>query len=202
MHFQRSKSFLESPKSVFNAFVQVIAWFVVIFRNCFTQFPEPLGEWNLRQFWNITSGIYAKYHVQIMLLFVYTTTHKRFVIFTCRYFKLSGNTTALSQANCRIFSCSSMNEEAVVRYSWEFSAHAPVHIWRQPVFGTSFFSPSPFFCFQDFACKTVAVAWASFVVLYFCCAFVLIFCLKSWLRSRNIPILLWLFYCRLVVGEA
>ena len=29
-------------------------------------------EWNLQQFWNITSGIYAKYHVQIMLLFVYT----------------------------------------------------------------------------------------------------------------------------------
>ena len=28
-----------------------------------------LGEWNLRQFWNITSGISAKYHVQIMLLF-------------------------------------------------------------------------------------------------------------------------------------
>ena len=51
---------------------------------------------NLRQFWNITSGIYAKYHVQIMLLFVYTTTHKRFVIFTSRYFKLSWNTTALS----------------------------------------------------------------------------------------------------------
>ena len=23
-----------------------------------------------------------------MLLYVYTTTHKRFVIFTCRYFKL------------------------------------------------------------------------------------------------------------------
>ena len=113
MHFQRSKSFLESPKSVFNVFVQVIAWFVVIFRNCFTQFHEPLGEWNLRQFWNITSGIYAKYYVQIMLLFVYTTTHKRFVIFTCRYFKLSGNTTALSQSNCRIFSWSSMNEEAV-----------------------------------------------------------------------------------------
>ena len=34
----------------------------------------------------ITSGIYAKYHVQIMLLLGYTTTHKRFVIFTCRYF--------------------------------------------------------------------------------------------------------------------
>ena len=42
-----------------------------------------------------------------MLLFVYTTTHKRFVIFTCRYFKLSWNTTALSQSNCRNFSCSS-----------------------------------------------------------------------------------------------
>ena len=63
---------------------------------------------NLRQFWNITSGIYAKYHVQIMLLFVYTTTHKGFVIFTCRYFKLSWNTTALSQSNCRNFSCSSI----------------------------------------------------------------------------------------------
>ena len=33
--------------------------------------------------------IYAKYHVQIMLLFVYTTTRKQFVIFTCMYFKLS-----------------------------------------------------------------------------------------------------------------
>ena len=57
------------------------------------------------QFWNITSRIYAKYHVQIILLFVYNTTHKRFVIFTCRYFKLSWNTTALSQSNCRNFSC-------------------------------------------------------------------------------------------------
>ena len=44
---------------------------------------------NLRQFWNITSGIYAKYHVQILLLFVYTTTRKRFVIFTCRNFSCS-----------------------------------------------------------------------------------------------------------------
>ena len=29
------------------------------------------------------------YHEQIILLFVYTTIRKRFVIFTCRYFKLS-----------------------------------------------------------------------------------------------------------------
>ena len=78
----------------------------MIFPNCYTKFHEPLGEWNLRQFWNITRGIYAKYHVQIMLLFVNTTTRKRFVIFTCRYFKLSWNTTALRQSNCRIFWCS------------------------------------------------------------------------------------------------
>ena len=69
---------------------------------------------NLRQFWNITSDIYAEYHVQIMLLFVYTTTRKSFVIFTCRYFKLSWNTTALSQSNCRNFSCSSV--KGITRY--------------------------------------------------------------------------------------
>ena len=46
-----------------------------------------------------------------MLLFVYTTTRKRFVTFTCRYFKLSWNTTALSQSNCRIFSCSGIISE-------------------------------------------------------------------------------------------
>ena len=46
--------------------------------------------------------------LQIMLLFVYTTTRKRFVIFTCRYFKLSWNATALNQSNCRNSSCSSI----------------------------------------------------------------------------------------------
>ena len=52
----------------------------------------------------------AKYHVQIILLFVYTTTRKGFVIFTCRYFKLSGNTTALSQLKCKNFSYSRRTE--------------------------------------------------------------------------------------------
>ena len=67
------------------------------------------AEWNLRQFRNITSGLYAKYHVQLMLFkFVYTTTRKRFAISTCRYSKLSWNTTSLSQSNCRNFSCSSI----------------------------------------------------------------------------------------------
>ena len=64
-------------------------YFKIVIRN----FHEPLGEWNMR--WSITSGICAKYHVQIMLLFVYTTTRERFVIFTYRHFKLSWNTTAL-----------------------------------------------------------------------------------------------------------
>ena len=47
--------------------------------------------------------------LQIMLLIVYTTTLKRFVIFTCRYFKLSWNTTAQSQSNCRNFSYGSIS---------------------------------------------------------------------------------------------
>ena len=64
-------------------------------------------------FWNITSGIYTKYHIPIILLFVYTTTRNSFVIFTCRYFKLSWNTTALSQSNCRNFSCSSIRSEII-----------------------------------------------------------------------------------------
>ena len=33
---------------------------------------------------------------------------QKVVIFTCRYFKLSWNTTVLSQSNCRNFSCSSI----------------------------------------------------------------------------------------------
>ena len=48
----------------------------------------------------MTSGIYAKYHVQMMLLFVYTTTLKGFVIsHVGKYFKLRLNTTALGQSN-------------------------------------------------------------------------------------------------------
>ena len=94
----------------------------MIFQNCYTSFHEPVGEWNLIQLWNITSGIYAKYHVQIMLLFVYTTTRKRFVMFTCRYFKLSWNNTALSQSNCRNFSCSGINRKIaqLTQNIWNF----------------------------------------------------------------------------------
>ena len=101
----------------------------------------------MRQFWNITSGIYAKYHVQIMLLFVYTTTHKRFVIFTRRYFKLSWITTALSQSNCRNFSYSSIirviyrwlahqSPHTFLKRSWG-AASAPVSVWVKKVLQSS-----------------------------------------------------------------
>ena len=86
---------------------------------------------NLRQFWNITSGIYAKYHVQIMLLFVYTTTRKRFVIFTCRYFKLSWNTTALSQSNWRNFSCSRITTE--IFYKRKYKMDSSTEQWNDAI---------------------------------------------------------------------
>ena len=63
------------------------------------------------QFLAVTSGMYAKHHVQITLLFVYTTTRSSFVIFTCRYSKLSWNTTALRQSNSRNLSCSITQEQ-------------------------------------------------------------------------------------------
>ena len=42
-------------------------------------------------------------------------TRKRYVIFTCRYFKLSWNTIALSQSNCKNFSCSSIKSLTVIK---------------------------------------------------------------------------------------
>ena len=46
-----------------------------------------------------------------------TTTGNSFVIFTCRYFKLSWNTTALSQPNCRNFSCSIIMNDNTMKQS-------------------------------------------------------------------------------------
>ena len=97
--------------------VQVIAWFVVIFGvNTTSDISKLLYLISQAARWVkfetilnfVTSGIYAKNHVQIMLLFVYITTRRGFVIFTCRYFKFSWNTTALSQSSCSNFSCSSI----------------------------------------------------------------------------------------------
>ena len=59
--------------------------------------------------------LFKEISLQIMLLFVYTTTRKSFLILTCKYFKLSWNTTAQSQLNCRNFSCSSI---ILLIYSW------------------------------------------------------------------------------------
>ena len=60
-------------------------------------------EWYL---WQISSTNHA-----IICLYYYP---QQVVIFTCRYFKLSWNTTALSQSNCRNFSCSSINCKILV----------------------------------------------------------------------------------------
>ena len=60
-----------------------------------------------------------------MLLFVYTINCKRFVIFTCRYFKLSWNTTALSQSKCRNFSCSSIKGETIQTWSRGTNSRLP-----------------------------------------------------------------------------
>ena len=58
--------------------------------------------------------------LEVMLLFVYTTTRNSFVIFTCRYFKLRWNTTALSQSNCRNFSCSSIYVVVISYWAQKF----------------------------------------------------------------------------------
>ena len=48
-----------------------------------------LPKWQAEKITFFAPCIYAKYRVQIMLLFVDTTTRKRFVIFTFSNFKLS-----------------------------------------------------------------------------------------------------------------
>ena len=65
----------------------------------------------------ICSDIWHKYHnwrnftyKSCYYLFM-LATRKSFVIFTCTNFKLSWNTTDLSQSNCRNFSCIGINRE-------------------------------------------------------------------------------------------
>ena len=124
-------SSLYSGGSVAEWLVWVIAWFVVIFGINTTSdiskllyvISRAVRRVKFETILNITSGIYAKYHIQIMLLFVYTTTRKRFVIFSCRYFKLSWNTTALSQSNCRNFSCSGIRALKLQSGGSEFNLH-------------------------------------------------------------------------------
>ena len=97
--------------------VKVIAWFVVIFSiNTTSDISKLLyvisravrrvkfetknfeyHEWYLCQISRTNHAIICLYYYP-----------QRFWIFTCKYFKLSWNTTALSLSNCRNFSCSSI----------------------------------------------------------------------------------------------
>ena len=96
-----------------------------------------------------------------MLLFVYTTTRKRFVIFKCRYFKLlvSWNTSALSQSNCRNFSCSSIRlwiekiHTVSSLQSWRILKREQWYHFQDKCSPAAFPSFLSFFiCFQDCGC--------------------------------------------------
>ena len=119
-------------------FVQVIAWFVVIFgRNTASDFSKLLYVIS-QAVRRVKFETILKYHKCMVLmpnityksryyLFILLPT-KRFVIFTCRYFKLNWNITALSQSNCRNFSCSSIRAStgpsAASRISWIWPSNA------------------------------------------------------------------------------
>ena len=100
----------------FPQFVRVIAWFVVIFGINTTSDVSKLLyviSWAVRRMKFETILKYHEWYLcqisrtnhAIICLYYYP---QRFEIFTCRYFKLSWNSTALSQSNCRNFSCSSI----------------------------------------------------------------------------------------------
>ena len=64
---------------------------------------------------------YHEWYLCQICYYLFIPQHtKRFVIFTCRYFKLSWNTTALSQSDCRNFSCSSINSETGCSFACHF----------------------------------------------------------------------------------
>ena len=67
-----------------------------------------------------------------MLLFVYTTTCKGFVIFTCRYFKLSWNTSALSQSKCRTAAKRQYDGHNLFCYKCEIELHPGTYPRHSP----------------------------------------------------------------------
>ena len=125
-------------------FVWVIAWFVVIFSINTTSDISKLLYVISRAVRRVKFETILKYH-EWYLCQILRTNHaiiclyyypQRFVILICRYFKLRWNTNALSQSNCRNFSCSSING---VIYAWRFFFKKANHLpWdrREP------FSPS------------------------------------------------------------
>ena len=138
---QKSKNLLLKFKTCCQNFCillykrQFKAFFLVVHNNYFHRSRKVIFGMNTtsdiskllyvisRAVRRVKFGTIWKYHewYLFMLLFFYTTTRKRFVIFTCRYFKLSWNTTALSQSNCRNFSCNSIRGEifkSIIKYSY------------------------------------------------------------------------------------
>ena len=99
--------FRAKAELVFHRCLYNKAWFVVIFAiNTTSDISKLLWIWDSFEISRIR--YLCQISLQIMLFFVYSTTLKRLVIFTRRYFKLSWNTTVLSQSSCRNFSCNSI----------------------------------------------------------------------------------------------
>ena len=108
-------------------FVSVIAWFVVIFGiNTTSDISKLLyvtsravrrvkfetilkyHEWYLCQISRTNQAITYTNWPFFHISQCFSTTHKRFVIFTCRYFKLSWNTLCSKPIKLQYFSCSSI----------------------------------------------------------------------------------------------
>ena len=73
-------------------------YFKIVIRNLKFETILKYHEWYLCQISRTNHAIICLYYYP-----------KKVVIFTCRYFKLSWNTTSLSQSNCRNFVCSSIS---------------------------------------------------------------------------------------------
>ena len=75
-----------------------------------------LERWNREQ-WNNDGGTVEQRLLQVVFMpnITYNSCYCLFIlqkvaIFTCRYFKFSWNSTALSESNCSNVSCSSIND--------------------------------------------------------------------------------------------
>ena len=133
------KVFLNFEVGIVNSMICSHIWhkyhdwyFTIVKRNKFETILK-YHEWYLCQISRTNHAIICLYYYPY-----------KFVIFTCRYFKLSWNTTALSQSNCRNFSCSSIIEEihwnvtffAFLTYGFPFlflvfNTNEIMNIWKE-----------------------------------------------------------------------
>ena len=129
-----------------------------------------------------------------MLLFVYTTSRKRFLIFVCRYFKVSWNATFLSQSNCRNFSCSSIIVEIWLR-NFDSSVHNSRQPSRQfllqPLIHTFWVRISSWFWKESFVCYCDGIHSKSKAPLF------LLTC-SCWMSWKNVKRIL-LHFCHLKI---